>query len=144
MLRAILYRILFFVVVYSLLLAYVARADFMDLQEVSIDYKNFQLRNANSRNPLIFPESPKEGLDFTANTDFFWGLVYVNATVDSLTTSQQFREVGLETRLGFHLGDHVNLGIYHHSQHVLDEEQPVFPRFPEEDAFELKVYLYRR
>lgn len=138
------WRILVFVTVYFIFLISVVRADFMDLKEVSIDYKNFRMINPNARNPLIWPEVPKEGLNLYLDTDVLWGIMYVKAEVESLTTEAQYREIGLTARFGVHLGDWVNLGLYHRSEHVLDEA-PLSPMgFPEEDALELKVYLYRR
>ncbi len=143
MLRQIMYRILFLAFVYTCLIIYVARADFAELQEVSIDYKNFRMINPGSRNPLTYPEAPKEGLDFYIKSDFFWNWVFIEAKVESFTTLTQFREVGLERRIGLHLGKFIDVSLYHLSEHRLDG---VFPQdsFPEEDGVAFKVYLFRR
>ncbi len=144
MFRVILLRILFLVCLYTVLFAYLAKADFLELQEVSIDYKNFRMINPGGRNPLTYPEAPKEGLDFKVNTNLFWGWAFVEATVESLTTVEQFREVGLSRRLGVHLGKYADLSLYHLSEHALDRGFQIPGGFPEEDAVELKVWIYRR
>lgn len=114
----------------------------INLNELSLDYKNYSLLNPNSRNMLIYPDPPKESLNLTLKTDLF-KLGYWDSTVESLTTSDQYRSVGLETRLGIRLTNNAEVGVYHHSQHDLDRAHSFMSAFPEEDAFELKIYLYR-
>jgi hypothetical protein len=116
---------------------------FGELQELYVDFKNFAVLNDNQRNPVIYPSPPYEGLNFGEHMNLFWGVGYLDAEVESLTDSAQFREVGLNYRMGVHLGHHVDFGLWHLSQHVLDEPNPP-GYYPFQTALELKVWLYRK
>lgn len=58
------------------------------------------------------------------------------------TVPGQFRTVGLIMRLGLNLTDSTQLGLFHHSQHLLDTTYAHGP-FPRLDGIELKINLYR-
>ena len=144
MIKAILIRILILVIVYSALLYHLAHAkDFGDLKELYVDYKNFGYLNNNQRNSVIYPTPPATGINFGESMDLFWGWGYLDAEVQSLTDAGQFREIGLEYRLGAHLGKYVDLGLYHISQHTIDEAPPA-GYYPFQTAIELKVWLYKK
>jgi hypothetical protein len=117
--------------------------DFIQLDELSIDYRDYALVNDKARNLLIYPESPKEGINLNINTTFV-SYVYWNSTIESLTTSSQYRGIGLQSSLGIRLNNYIDVGMWHHSQHVLDRVSGDMPNFAEEDAIQLKVYLYRK
>jgi hypothetical protein len=60
---------------------------------------------------------------------------------DGSAVSGQFRHIGLQMRLGINVTDRVQVGYWHHSQHVLDAEYAPGP-FPREDGLELRVRLF--
>lgn len=114
----------------------------IQLDEVNIDYKNYAIISDQQRNLLIYPEHPKESLNLNLNTTFAkYG--YFNSTVESLTTSSQYRGIGLQLSLGVRLSKYLDFGYWHHSQHVMDREMLSIPTFPTEDTMEIKLYLYR-
>lgn len=119
-------------------------ADLIDLQSLSLDYKNYGLINSQQRDLLIYPEHPGDSINVEVNTNLFFDSMYLNSTIESMTTSGQYRGVGLQERLGFYVGDMFELGWYHHSQHVLDRQIESIPTFPSEDAIEFKINLYKR
>lgn len=116
-------------------------ASAIDLKELSIDYKNFAWVNDKARNPLIYPEHPKEGINLNINTDII-DTVYWNSTVEAITTDAQYRSIGLETRLGIRISPTLEVGYYHHSQHLIDRPHYYMDKFPSEDAIEIKIYIF--
>jgi len=115
----------------------------VDLNELSIDYKNFNMVNPDSHNMLIWPNTPKEGINVGIKLDllhyFYW-----DSVIESLTDDAQYASIGLDTRLGLRVSQYLEVGFYHHSQHVLDRAYTGMDgHFPEEDAVEVKIYLYR-
>jgi len=144
MLRAILLRILLLVIVYSIIFYHLAHAkDFGELKGLYVDYKNFSYLNPNQRNPVIYPTPPSTGLDFGEEMDLFWGYGYVNANVESLTDAGQFREVGLEYRIGARPWKNLEIGLWHLSQHNLDRAPPA-GYYSFQTAIEIKVWLFKR
>lgn len=119
-----------------------ARNWVLGLDELSIEYKNYELVNDKARNLLIYPEHPKEGINVNINTDILTYL-YWDSQIQSLTTGSQYRAIGLETRLGLRLSQYLYVGYWHHSQHLMDRAPATLPRFPSEDAVELKLFLFR-
>ena len=111
------------------------------LRSLGIDYRNYSIVNPNARNPLITPEPPKDGLDLNLQIDFM-SYIYWDSTIHSVTTSAQYRGVGLETRLGINITDHLATGLYHHSQHVLDRNHSGM-KFPVEDAWEIRIKVFQ-
>lgn len=114
----------------------------IELREAYIDYRNYAALNPNGRDMLIYPEPPKEGINLTLNTNIF-KVFYWDSTIESSTTQGQYRSVGLETRLGVNLTEHLRFGFYHHSQHVLDRGHSYMDKFPVSDAVEIRFYLFR-
>lgn len=114
----------------------------LELKEVSIDYKNFKMVNDKARNPLIYPDHPKEGINLNMNTDIA-SYLYWNNTIESLTNEGQYASVGLMTTLGIRISQDVEFGYYHHSQHLLDRHHSYMDKFPSEDAINLKIYLFK-
>lgn len=133
------------IIVLLLFLTIAAKADMGDLlslNQFALDYKNFAAINPNARNLLIYPEPPKEGINLDINLDVLkYG--YWDSEIQSLTTDGQYRAIGLETRLGVRLFDSLEVGYWHHSQHVLDRQIQSIPSFPVEDALELKIILFK-
>jgi hypothetical protein len=123
-------------------------ADAMDLgiislNELAVDYRNYAMVNPNGHEPMTFPDPPKESLNLEMKLDVL-GAGYFDPTVESMTTDAQFRDVGLLLRLGIRITDNLEVGLIHHSQHQLDREQQLgMGHFPESDAFQVKLYLYR-
>lgn len=138
--KALIITILF--IGFLLLTAINIRADSFVLKEISIDIKQYSIINGKARNLLIYPDNPKEGLNLNIETDIL-KFMYSSTTIESLTSQSQFRGVGMISRFGFHLTDSIDLGFYHHSQHVLDREIQTLPKFPTEDAIQLKFFLYK-
>ncbi len=114
----------------------------IDLNELSLDYKNYALVNDKARNLLIYPEHPKEGVDVTLNMDIL-SKGYLDSQIESLTTSAQYRSIGLQLRAGVRISEHLEFGYWHHSQHVLDRDVGYYDKFPSEDAVEIKLFIYR-
>ena len=112
------------------------------LDEASVEYRNHAALNDTQREPLIFPESPKEHIALNLNTDLL-SVFGFDSTVDAYTTAAQYRSVGLEARLYARITDGLSIGYYHHSSHVLDRSTTSLDRFPSLDAIEVKLYLFR-
>jgi hypothetical protein len=72
----------------------------------------------------------------------------LHADTDSIITENedsingQFRAAGLEFHFGINFTENLQLGYYHHSQHVLDTISNVGP-FPRADGVELRYNLYK-
>ena len=115
----------------------------IDIRELALDYKNYKMINPNARNALIYPESPKEGVNVELKLDVMNRLFYWDSAIESLTTDSQYRSVGLKLWMGLHLSDHMDVGYYHHSAHILDATQSRMNGFPVEDAVQIKLYLFR-
>lgn len=120
-----------------------AKADFFQLSEVYLNYRNYTLVNSGQKSLLVYPESPKEAINLNLNMNLFFGYMYVQSNVETYTTSAQFRSVGLQERLGFYLTKNIEIGINHHSQHTLDRSIPYMTGFPSEDCIEFRLYLYK-
>ena len=115
----------------------------MEFQELSIDYKNFALLNKNNYDSLLYPEAAKESLNVNIKTNFL-NYAYWDSTIESMTTDKQYRSIGLETRVGLRLHSTIDLGLYHHSEHLIDRAHSFMSHFPVLDAIEFKLYLFRK
>jgi hypothetical protein len=115
----------------------------LDVSTAYVDYKHYAVLNDHAIDPMLFPEFPKEGLTLGVDMGLIHNYGYWNIAVEALTTDSQYRNVGLEMWLGFHLTHYLDLGYYHHSAHLLDTPQPFLPMFQHEDALNVKIYLYR-
>ncbi len=114
----------------------------VDLNELGINYRNYAMLNDKARVLLLGDEHPKEGINVLMKFDVLkYG--YLDSQIESLTTNAQYRSIGLQLRLGMRVSDFVELGVFHHSQHVLDKASEGYAKFPVEDAVELRIYLYR-
>jgi hypothetical protein len=113
-----------------------------DLQEVSLDYHNHAALNPNQRDPLLFPESPKEKMALNVKTDMLWFLG-LDTQLHASTTDSQYRAVGLQVDLYARITQYLEVGYEHHSQHLLDRDSASLPRFPSEDSLAVKLYLFR-
>jgi hypothetical protein len=74
----------------------------------------------------------------------YWDSLIHSATDRYLDTGRmgQFRSVGLRMRTGIRISPQFELGLHHHSQHVLDHKYSHGP-FPREDGLEIRIQLYR-
>jgi len=110
----------------------------IDLHEVRLDYRRF---HESGRDPLFVDSTPKEGLDLGISTNilryFGW-----DSIVHSKTNAAQYKYVSLETRLYLRVTESLEVGYYHHSQHLLDSAYP-HQRFPVADALQINLYIYR-
>lgn len=131
-----------FLIIFNLLLLSNTYADVFELNELYIDYRHYKLVNPNSRNPLIYPEPPKEGINLGLKTDIM-SYFYFDSEIQSLTTDGQYRSIGLDTRLGVRLSSNLELGFWHKSQHLLDKHHSYMDKFPSEDAVQIKYYLFQ-
>ncbi len=115
----------------------------VDLNSLSLDYRNYGIINKHSVEPLIYPYQPKENITLDMNLGIVNNYGYINSSVQAITDVGQYRNVGLELHIGVHLADSIDVGFYHHSSHMLDNTQPLLPTFPESDAAYVKIYLYK-
>jgi hypothetical protein len=114
----------------------------IDLNELTLDYRNFAVLNPNARNMLIYPEPPKEGINVGMKVDVLTYL-YWDSQIEALTTDAQYRAIGLETRLGVRVSHYLEIGYLHHSQHLIDRDHAYMNKYPVEDSIQVKLYLYR-
>jgi len=113
-------------------------ADLVELNEVSIQYKNFV---SDGRDLLVYPEVHREALSLNVNTNFL-SVLFWNNSIHTITTEAQYRSVGLESRLGVRISRYLEVSYYHFSQHLLDRASATLPRFPVSDAVEVKLIIY--
>ncbi len=115
----------------------------LELHEIALDYRNFSALNDKARNFITYPDPVKEGLNLDTKVDVLkYG--YCDFIIESLTTGAQYRGIGLELRLGIRVHSAIEVGLYHHSQHAIDKQLESLPKYPSEDAIQVKLYLYRR
>lgn len=121
-----------------------------NLERVFIDYRYFGSGGVDpltTQNGLPGRELGS-GLDLNFQTSIFQYLYWdntVHSTTDRYIDSGkegQFRTVGWKFRLGVRLHDNLDIGYYHHSEHVLDYARK--DPFPRRDGLELRFYLYNR
>lgn len=112
----------------------------IELKEV---YINYHWITPNGRDPLFtsWGLKPQKDLEVHINFDTF-KYIYWDNNIHSTTDEHQFKLVGWEARIGIHILDCVDLGIYHHSQHILDGVYP-YDGFPVKDAIELRLNIYK-
>lgn len=115
----------------------------LELNEASIDYRSYQALGMGSRNLLIFPDTPKEGININLNIDVLRFCFWDNE-IQSLTTGAQFKSIGLESRIGMRVTSWLEFGLWHRSQHVLDGVGSFDFNYPTEDSLQFKIYLYRK
>lgn len=128
------------------LLISTAYAEFhiVDLNEVYLDYRNYSMVNPNARNLLIYPDTPKEAINVGIKLDLL-KYMYIDNEIQSITTDAQYKGIGLDLRIGVRATSWLEVGLWHRSQHVLDGTQSFMGgNFPSEDAFNVKVYLFRK
>jgi len=114
----------------------------LGLDELSLDYRNHAVMNPNQRDPLLFPESPKEAINVNIKTDIFQVIGW-DSQIQSQTTDSQYRSIGLQTSLMLRVTQHLDVGVWHQSNHLLDRAPATLPRFPSQDALQIKLYLFR-
>lgn len=136
---------LFSILIISLIpsFAYAGNFKLLELDELVINYQNMSTLNPKARSMLIYPEYPDKSMNVIIKFDALKYL-YWNSTIESLTTSAQYRSIGLQARAGIRIAPFLEVGLYHHSQHLMDRQHAYMPKFPVEDAIEINLYLYRR
>ncbi len=121
-----------------------AQAKEVELNEVSIDYRNYF---SNGYSPMLpITSRLNKGLDLTLNVDVV-GFLYFDNKVNSLVDQNQFRLVGYNFRTGARPFSWLEVGYFHWSQHILDQVNPsnaLFEKFAVEDAIEIKFILFRK
>lgn len=110
----------------------------MKLDEATVFYKHY---HPAARHPLFYDSTPKESLNLGTAVDFA-EVIGWDSTVQSMTNQSQYYMVGLQMRLYLRVTQHLEVGYYHQSQHLLDHTYP-FQRFPVEDAWTVQLNLYR-
>lgn len=121
-----------------------AKAEWMYVTDLSVDYVQFF---SGGRAPLIslngLPNKElgqRVGVNMTLET---LGVVYWANRIEGLTDRDtavgdgQFRSVGWEFDVGFHILPQLDVYYHHHSQHVLDHAEPF--AYPVEDGIGFKV-----
>lgn len=110
----------------------------LDLKEVSADYARFK---DGSRDPVMYPDTPKERLDVNINMGVL-RYVYMNNMIHSETDQSQFRVIGWKYQMGIHIGSWADLYAEHFSQHLLDTQGQT--AYPVQNLIGLKLYIYRK
>jgi hypothetical protein len=127
-------------------LSNIALADLklVELNEMYLDYRSYSTISSNQRNLLLYPEVPKEMINVGFNTDLAkYG--YWNNEIQSLTTGQAFKSVGLDSRLGVRITNWLEVGLWHRSLHILEGVYSNMDgRYPNENALQIKIFLYRK
>lgn len=67
--------------------------------------------------------------------------IYWDNFIHSAMAGSQFSTVGWEYRFGLRVTEFLEVGYYHHSQHVLDAIYPC-SGYPLIDALEIKINIY--
>ena len=136
-----------------LLISYPAKAnDLFELDKVQIDYKSFANGGHDPMiqdSGLVNRQADKYidlGLDMSFLYVFYFNNV-VHGTSDTPitgTANGQFRTVGWQYELGVRVTDYLNVGMGHHSQHMLDYEG--VNHFPVENwvGFSVKLFESKR
>jgi hypothetical protein len=119
------------------------------LSDVSLGYRNYFPKG---RDPLLsqngLPDrNPGSELSIRLGLDLFrymyWdSIVHGGTDVDVLNGGGQFRSVGLETRVGVRPLWWLEVGYYHHSQHLLDTSSSL--GFPVLDGWEVRAIVFKR
>lgn len=108
-----------------------------ELDSLYVDYKKFDDSN---RDPLFYNSTKKESISLVMNTNFL-SYFYLDNRVHGETNNAKYELVGLEARIGLRLTNYMEVGYYHHSQHLLDDKYP-YQKFPVDDAVEIRLYIY--
>jgi hypothetical protein len=131
------------ILTFSTFITRVSRAEIVDLNEVTLTYKNYQMVHKNNRHLLLWPEKPKEAITTTLNFDIlkyaFW-----NNNIHAMTTDSQYRSIGLETRLGIRILPQLDISFYHFSQHLLERAHSSVLPYPLEDAVEIRFNIFNK
>lgn len=108
----------------------------LELDELKVDWQRYYFPNFNP----YYPSPKNDEISLTARAVigkvFFW-----DTQIHGWSDSAQYRQVGLEVKLGLQVTRHLDLYYRHHSQHLLDKEGP--NHFPVEDAFGVTLYFVR-
>lgn len=128
----------------GVLLAMNAQAfELVKLDTLALDYRNYTMVNPNGHEAMTYPNPPKEAINLEMNLDVVYAF-YFDSVVESMTTDSQFRDIGLQLRLGVRITDYLEIGLLHHSQHQLDRDQQLpMGHFPESDSVQIKLYIFR-
>lgn len=135
------------VIIFFLAYTNVYAADIFSLEEISLDYIKFQ-------GARDYPISLLEGQQLTDFVDLNINIdvlkyFYFNNKIHSAESStdgdiSQFRVVGWEYRIGVRLLSFLDVGLYHYSEHVLDNNYPISLGSPEMTGIELRIYFYKK
>lgn len=108
------------------------------LDELTISYKKY---HESARHPLFYNSTPKESLNLSMHMDllkyFGW-----DSTVQSMTNNAQYYMIGLQTKMYLRVSQHIDIGYYHQSQHLMDDKYP-YGKFPVEDALMINLTIFR-
>jgi hypothetical protein len=118
------------------------------LRDASLGYRGYF---AGGRDRLLsqngLPDrQPGQELSLTLKTDFltygYWdSLIHGGTDHDVVNGGGQFRDIGLQLRLGVRPFQWLEVGYYHHSQHLLDTGSEL--GFPVLDGWELNINLFK-
>lgn len=120
----------------------IATADFLELQEVYVNYKVFSgtTRTPYLQLPGLEGHSLENELNLNVNMDL-WDHFYWNNVIHSLNDGN-YRLIGWNWRVGVHITDYIDFGWNHFSEHYADYSSPY--GFPLQNSWEINIYLFRR
>jgi len=120
----------------------------LSLDKVDITYRSYFPggRVLLINNNTLPNKSPASYLGLGVNMNVFevfrWdNTIHSYVDKDSVNGSSQFRTISWEFSIYISPMDFIDLGLYHHSQHVLDMNNKF--AFPVEDAFFLHINVYK-
>jgi hypothetical protein len=114
----------------------------MQLDSLTLDYKNYGWLNDKNRNALLYPESVKESVKLSMNLNILLA-GYLNQSVNGLTTDAQYRGVIYDLELGAHATELFDVYYSHESSHLFDRHHSFMNKFPVEDAIGIRLNIFR-
>lgn len=119
-----------------------AHADFLEVQEVYVNYKAFtgETRTPYLQVPGLEGHSLQNEVNLNINMDL-WDCFYYNNTIHSLNDGS-YRLIGLNWKFGVHITDYVDFGFNHFSEHYADFQSPF--GFPLQNSWEFNFFFYRK
>lgn len=126
-------------ILFFILFSLPAQAGLLELDSLAITYEDFYTRSYDHLMPAS--ESPNQRLSIDLNIDLF-SIIGFDNRVHGATNESQFRTVGWQYSLYARITPMLELGLQHHSQHLLDT-YPI-EHFPLEDTWFIRFKLFEK